>query len=622
MLQLLGNIWNEKWGKKIMHPKLKAVLTNVRIIVFVIFLLLAVVSIHPRFGVEGVAIRNVISNSSAAQAGVLSPKAASTPTSREVITELNNHPVVDLESWEKELSKLEPNRSYSLKTETGFYRFTTRYKTEDRETGRKINVTSEEVRQSIVNISEFGLGNDSGNNESEINKSGINGSKNGSKIIYGSSINETVKITREVNETVPVIVGMDDIGLRVYEAPVSNLRKGLDLQGGTRVLLQPETKVTSDELGLLVDSLKERLNVFGLSDVIVREASDLSGNQYILVEIAGANEEEVKELLAKQGKFEARIANGTVFRGGQDVTYVCRTAQCSGIDPRAGCSSISGGQACRFHFSISLTPEAAKRQADATRNVPVTGSGSDRYLTEPIVLYLDNKEVDRLNIAEELRGRPVTDISISGSGSGPSQSTAVENALQNMRRLQTILITGSLPVKLDIVQTSNVSPVVGEAFMKNSLLVGVLALIAVALVIMIRYRRWQVSVPMLMTGLGEIVLILGFAALVGWNLDMAGIAGIIVSIGTGVDHQIVIADETLHGERERLDWKRRLKAAMFIILSAYVTVTAAMMPLLFGGAGLLKGFALTTIAGFTFGVFISRPAFAALVEILLKEEAQ
>jgi len=43
----------------------------------------------------------------------------------------------------------------------------------------------------------------------------------------------------------------------------------------------------------------------------------------------------------------------------------------------------------------------------------------------------------------------------------------------------------------------------------------------------------------------------------------------------------------------------------------------AMGPLLFAGAGLLKGFALTTMAGLTFGVFITRPAFAAMVRILL-----
>ena len=119
------------------------------------------------------------------------------------------------------------------------------------------------------------------------------------------------------------------------------------------------------------------------------------------------------------------------------------------------------------------------------------------------MLFLDNKEVDRLNIAEELRGRPVTDISISGSGMGKTQSEAVATSLENMRRLQTILITGSLPVKLNVVQTSNISPVVGEAFLKNSILVGLLAILAVSLVILIRYRRWDVSLPILMTCAGR-----------------------------------------------------------------------------------------------------------------------
>jgi len=44
-----------------------------------------------------------------------------------------------------------------------------------------------------------------------------------------------------------------------------------------------------------------------------------------------------------------------------------------------------------------------------------------------------------------------------------------------------------------------------------------------------------------------------------------------------------------------------------------------MIPLLSAGAGLLKGFALTTIAGVSFGVFVTRPAFAAMVEVLFKE---
>jgi len=66
------------------------------------------------------------------------------------------------------------------------------------------------------------------------------------------------------------------------------------------------------------------------------------------------------------------------------------------------------------------------------------------------------------------------------------------------------------------------------------------------------------------------------------------------------------------------DWKRRLKNAMFIIFGSYLTVVAGMIPLWFAGAGLLKGFAFTTIVGVSFGVLIARPAYAAILKILLK----
>jgi preprotein translocase subunit SecD len=55
-------------------------------------------------------------------------------------------------------------------------------------------------------------------------------------------------------------------------------------------------------------------------------------------------------------------------------------------------------------------------------------------------------------------------------------------------------------------------------------------------------------------------------------------------------------------------------------MAAYFTTFVAMLPLMKAGAGLLKGFAITTIIGISVGVFITRPAFAAVVEILLKEK--
>jgi preprotein translocase subunit SecD len=414
--------------------------------------------------------------------------------------------------------------------------------------------------------------------------------------------------------------GTINLGLNVKDAPTSNIRKGLDLEGGTRVLLKPAEEVSDDDLEITIANLKERLNVYGLSDVIVRAASDLSGEDFILIEIAGVTEDEVKELLSKQGKFEAAIGNETVFFGGKkDITYVCRSADCSGIDPGQGCSKIDGGYVCRFFFGISLSEKAAERQASLTKDLTViTDESGEGYLSEDLILLLDDKEVDSLKIGADLKGRASTNIQISGSGVGASQTEAITNSLQNMKKLQTIIITGSLPVKLDVVKMDTISPSLGKEFLNNMILVGLLVVLAVVLVVLIRYRKIKIVLPMVLTMISEMILILGFAALVGWNLDLAAIAGIIIVAGTGVDHLIIITDETLKGEVIS-DWKRRTKNAMFIVMGAYFTTCAGMLPLWFAGAGLLKGFAFTTIVGISFGVLVARPAYAAMIEILLKE---
>lgn len=436
--------------------------------------------------------------------------------------------------------------------------------------------------------------------------------------------NSTVKIITSKGDyflTTGDTKGQIDLGIKVYDAPTTNLKKGLDLEGGTRVLLKPAEAVSQEDLETTVETLKQRLNVYGLSDVTVRTASDLTGDDFILVEIAGVTEEEVKELLAKQGKFEAKIGNATVFFGGKkDITYVCRSADCSGIDPRKGCFKSGDGYACAFFFGITLSEEAANRQAELTGKLSVVVDQGSNYLSEDITLFLDDKEVDKLKIGAELKGRATTNIQISGSGAGINQEEAMNNALQNMKRLQTIIITGSLPVKLEIVKMDTISPTLGKEFLNNILLVGVLAILTVSAVVTIRYRRPKVIIPLILTIVSEIVLVLGFASLVGWNLDLASMAAIIIVIGTAVDHLVVITDETVRGEVSATDWKVRIKNALFIIFGAYFTAVASMTPLLWAGAGLLKGFALTTIAGVSFGVLIARPAYAVVVEMLLHHE--
>ncbi len=458
----------------------------------------------------------------------------------------------------------------------------------------------------------------------------INGQEIHSTADYYSSldnlkINQTVQIkTTERIYSVKALENRTGIGLSVDDAPVTNLHKGLDLQGGTRVLLKPAEPVNDETMGFLVDSLTQRLNVFGLSDLVV---TTVSGGAFfgdttklILVEIAGASAQEVSDLVKQQGKFEAQIANETVFRGGKDVTYVCRTAECSGLDPERGCGQVQGGWACAFRFSIALSPEAAQRQADATKNLPIIGTGSDRYLSEPLNLYLDDELVRSLNIGASLRGQAVTDIQISGSGAGISQQEALTNMFTEMKTLQTVLITGSLPVKLELVKIDAISPVLGEAFIRNALLLALLSALAVAVVLYIVYRKLGIVIPIIFTAVAEVTIVLGIAALIRWNLDLASIAGIIIAIGTGVNDQIIITDEALRKESSGANsMKERIKRAFSVVFAAYFTNMVAMVALWFFGAGLLKGFAITTILAVTAGVLVTRPAYAAIVNILTEE---
>ena len=574
-----------------MNLKIKKIFKNVRVIILLVALVFAIIAIHPSFNATGVTIRTVAKNSSASLAGVQNPDPTLPPTARERILAINNIVIKDLDDYYTFISDLKINQTLTIRTTRDTYKLMVKPKIQT----TVLNETELKTIEETVQVNE---------------------TVNGTMVLVNKTISKTVRVPKVETK----ILGVEDVGLKVYEAPSTNIRKGLDLQGGTRVLLQPVEKISQEETSLLLDNLKYRLNVFGLSDVVVRDAGDLSGNQYILVEVAGANEEEVKELMSRQGKFEARVGNSTVFKGGDDITYVCRSADCSGIDPQVGCGTLGGGWSCRFSFAIALSPEAAERQANLTKDLSIISEGTNSYLSEKLFLYLDDQAVDELNIGSDLRGRAVTDIQISGSGVGASEQEAVFDALKNMKRLQTILITGSLPVSLAIVKTDNISPVLGEEFIKNALFIGSISIFVVSIIIFIRYRKLEIAIPILFTMFFELILLLGIAALIGWNLDLAAIAGIIVAIGTGVDDQIVIADETLYGEKRAVfSWKQRIKNAFFIIFAAYFTLVVAMFPLLFAGAGLLKGFAITTILGVSIGVFIARPAYAAIVEILLKE---
>ncbi len=436
------------------------------------------------------------------------------------------------------------------------------------------------------------------------------------------AFNESAKLAFETSRGRIAFLAKEIPNIIVDDISRSNIVLGLDLAGGTRVLLKPEAEgsINEKQISDLISVLDNRLNVYGLSDLSIRSASDLEGNKFVLVEIAGATREEVRELIGKQGVFEARIGNESVFTGSkQDVTFVCKDdGSCSGI---RSCDQMNEEQwNCGFEFVIHISPEAARRHAAVTKDLSINTTESGRGILEKTIdFYLDNKLVDSLNIDADLKGQEATSIAITGPGIGASQQEALKSAQDNMKKLQTILITGSLPLKLNIIKLDTISPLLGMSFINNAVLTGLVALLVVAGIIFIIYRKIKIIVPIIITILCEVFLILGIAAILGWRLDLAAIAGIIATIGTGVDDQIIMTDELIKGEEKYFNWKQKIKRAFGIILSAYATIFVAMIPLLFAGAGMLRGFALTTLIGTTVGILITRPAFASVIEVLLEE---
>ncbi len=195
---------------------------------------------------------------------------------------------------------------------------------------------------------------------------------------------------------------------------------------------------------------------------------------------------------------------------------------------------------------------------------------------------------------------------------------------ERAEELRIALQSGSLPATLDFQRGDqfSVEPALAQRFRLNSLITGIIAVIAVSLVVYYRYGRARVAAPMVVTALSEVVLLLGFSAAVGYPLDLSVMAGFIAVIGTGVDDLIIIADEVMsEGEvNSSRVFQSRFRRAFWVIGAAAATTIIAMSPLAVLSLGDLQGFAIITILGVVLGVVITRPAYGDILRRLTTEQ--
>jgi preprotein translocase subunit SecD len=376
---------------------------------------------------------------------------------------------------------------------------------------------------------------------------------------------------------------------------VLGIQQGLDLKGGSIIQIHLDQPVDKDTMNKVTAVLDKRLNAFGVTDVKVRA----SGNQDVIVEIAGVKPEDVAKVVGTPGKFEAKINNQTALTGTDIVS----------VKP----FQVTGNQ---WIVPFSVTLDGANRFAKIANGQAGT----------PVQMYLDDQLVSSPEIGADLaNGVPSTDVQVSGT----EQSAAA--AQQQAKSIQVVLQSGALPVKVSIVGIDAVSAELGSQFKNGALIAGLLALLVIAVIVFIRYRSPLLVIPIIVTSIAELILILGVASVTHWNIDLAAIAGILAAIGTGVDDQIIITDEVLkkgiQTKRSVTALKFKINNAFFIIFASAATLIAAMLPLAYvgfsrgaTGIGLLAGFAFTTIVGVLIGIFITRPIYAKFIVLLLGKD--
>lgn len=161
-----------------------------------------------------------------------------------------------------------------------------------------------------------------------------------------------------------VILLIAVILISIISIATLGIDEGLDLKGGSYIQLQLDQPVNSSTMKTVTTVLDKRLNLYGVSDVKVRE----SGDQRVIIEMAGKSPEEVERLIGNPGVFTAKIDNQTALTG-NDVASV---------------ESYKVEGETSWIVPFSLTTDGAKHFAEVAK-----GKSGHK-----VIMYLDGKQID------------------------------------------------------------------------------------------------------------------------------------------------------------------------------------------------------------------------------------
>jgi len=371
-----------------------------------------------------------------------------------------------------------------------------------------------------------------------------------------------------------------------------------------------------------IETIRNRVDKLGVSEPVIQEHG--LGQYQILVQLPGVDDPaRVKEIMQSTAMLEIRQAmgrgqsheeypdeqsalaahNGTLppntmllhgkSQGGnasEDAVYIIsRSSAIAGHDlreARVGRSTDTN----RPEVSFYLTAEGGRRFSAFTRE----------HVGDYLAVVLDNRVMEVAVIKSEIGDSGV----ISGSF---TEQQAADLAL--------ILNSGALPASIKYLEERTVGPSLGTDSIRAGVRAAIIGMFAVLVFMLIYYRGAGINADLAL--ILNLIILLGFMGYFGATLTLPGIAGVILTVGMGVDSNVLIferiREELRSGKTPPSAVEQGFGHAWITIVDTHVTTIVSAAILFLFGTGPVKGFAVTLTFGllanlFT-AVFVSRMIF-------------
>ena len=383
---------------------------------------------------------------------------------------------------------------------------------------------------------------------------------------------------------------------------ISNSRPwsfGLDIAGGSYLIYDIDTsKLTQADrqstLSGLRDVIERRVNLFGVSEprVFIQGASR---GPRLIVELAGVRD--ITEAINQIGT--------TPFLDFREVSVVSSTAA-----QAPNTIELEHGNSVEF-IPTDLTGRYVEG-AQVVFNQP----GSPGNDTGPIVALRFNKEGAELfaSLTEKNIGQPIAVFlddelitmpqvlqKIEGGEAVITGNFTIEEARALVQRFN----AGALPAPITLVNQQTISPDLGEDSLQKAIFAGMIGTILVIIFMIAYYRRFGIYASAAL--IIYIALTLGIFKLIPITLTLAGIAGLILSIGMAVDANILIFERTKEelkqGLKESEAIEEGFKRAWTSIRDSNITTIITAIILYYATSSFVQGFALALLIGVLVSMF-------------------